>query len=413
MTANTQRGWLASVLATAGAAHAGYLALRPRGGTIASIPVAADEYFSAEEIARARRYERPQRILNQTNTALSVAALGLMRARHPAGLRALRPARAAAAGAALSLQLAVLSLPLDAVARKRSLDAGLATQSWRGWGADALRITALGSTFAGTGAAIVCVLMRRFDERWWLVAGAGSVAVTTLAGFTGPLLLEPIFNDFTPLPDGELRAGVLDLAQRAGVRLGGVFSVDASRRTSAVNAYVSGLGATRRVVLFDTLLARFPPAQTRLVVAHELAHVRHRDVVRGLLFGALVAPFATRAVDRLAERIDARGARADSATLPSLVLASGVVASLVGLSARQLSRAIERRADSFALELTDDAEAFIAFEQQITRANLADPQPPRWRSSLLATHPPALERIGAAAAYAAGARPTPRRRPRL
>jgi STE24 endopeptidase len=132
-------------------------------------------------------------------------------------------------------------------------------------------------------------------------------------------------------------------------------------------------------------------------------------VQRGLLYTALVAPAAARAVARAAERIDASTAT-EATTLPALALAGGAVAGLLGIAARQLSRAIERRADSFALELTDDPESFVSFEQRIVVANLADPDPPRWHSLLFGTHPPMVERIGIAQAYKAGARTTPRRR---
>ena len=92
---------------------------------------------------------------------------------------------------------------------------------------------------------------------------------------------------------------MLALAQAAGVRVDGVYSVDASRRTTAANAYVTGLGPTKRIVLFDTLLERFSRDEVRVVVAHELAHVRHRDVPRSIVFAAITAPAAMLAVQRL------------------------------------------------------------------------------------------------------------------
>ena len=188
--------------------------------------------------------------------------------------------------------------------RKRALDAGLATQSWSGWAGDVARSAALAAGFSAAGAVVVAALMRRFGERWWLPAAAGSVGVAIIVTVAGPVLLEPIFNDFEPLPDGELRREMLALADRAGVRVGEVFEVDASRRTTAANAYVNGLGATRRVVLYDTLLEAFSPAEARTVVAHELAHVHYRDVPRLLVYMAIVAPGATHAVARLAERLE-------------------------------------------------------------------------------------------------------------
>jgi STE24 endopeptidase len=394
---SADRAWVSALALAGAAAGAAALALRPRGRVIRPASVAASDYFDAADIERARRFERPQRAIG-TASGL-VGALTLTVALQAARPLQRRSARAALAeGAALSLVLTVVELPLGALGRKRALEAGIATGSWRVWVNDGLCSAALGTAFAGAGAAGLRLLMNRFAGRWWLVAAGGSVVVATLGTFAAPVLIEPIFNDFTPLPDGELRSSVLALASRAGVRVGGVYSVDASRRTSQVNAYVGGIGATRRVVLFDTLLASFTTLETDLVVAHELAHVRHRDVPRGLLFAAIVAVPGAHAVARVAERLDAAAGRAEPTSLPALALAGAVVGAVVGPFARAFSRAIERRADGFALELTGDAETFIGFEQRVTRANLADPDPPRWRSRLFATHPPAVERIGAALA---------------
>jgi STE24 endopeptidase len=401
------RSWAVSLAAALALAEAAALILRPRDGLIAARPVDPLEHFDAAQIARARRYGRGQMALSGA-AALNEAVLlsVLLARRRRRGPGAAGPLAVAARGAELSLTIAVATLPFSALLRTRALDAGLATQSWRGWGADVARTAALAAGFSAAGGVIATALMRRYGRRWWLAAGVGATGAAVLVTLVGPVLLEPIFNDFTPLPDGDLRREVLALAQRAGVRIGEVYEVDASRRTRAANAYVNGIGATRRVVLYDTLTSAFSPAEARTVIAHELAHVRYRDVPRLLVFVALVAPATMRAVVRLAERLEG----GDEPGLEALALAGGAVSTVIGAVTRQLSRSIERRADSYSLELTDDPEAFVAFEQRITAQNLADPDPPRWLVALLGTHPPIVERIGIAAAYAAGERPT-RRRP--
>jgi STE24 endopeptidase len=410
-----QRGWVGSLATAVALAEAAVVALRPRHGVIAPAPVEALAHFDAADIARARRYGRGQLALGGAG-AIAEGALLIWLVRRdrnrdggPDGGPASRSlALVGGRGAGLSVGLVLAPLPFGALMRKRALRAGLATQSWGGWAGDVARSGALGAAFAGAGAVIVAALMRRYGEDWWKAAAAGSVAVAVVVTAAGPVLLDPIFNDFTPLPDGELRREVLTLAERAGVRVGEVFEVDASRRTNAANAYVNGLGGSRRVVLYDTLLASFTPAEARSVVAHELAHVRYRDVPRLLAYLALVAPAGTRAIARLAARME--GSTAPG--LPALALGGGVVSGALGVVARQLSRAIERRADAFSLELTGEAEAFVSFEERITRQNLADPDPPRWLSALLGTHPPIVERIGIAAAYQSGERATPPPRPR-
>jgi len=402
---DSHRGWLAALAAAVALAEAAVVALRPRHGVIAARPVEALAHFDELEIVRARRYGRGQLALGGGGAVTEGALLIWLvrRARHVGEHERGSLALVGGRGAGLSLALVLAPLPFGALMRRRALDVGLATQSWRGWAGDVARSAALGAAFAAAGAVIVAALMRRYGEDWWKAAAGGSVAVAVVVTIVGPVLLDPIFNDFTALPDGELRREVLALAERAGVQVGEVFEVDASRRTSAANAYVNGLGASRRVVLYDTLLSSFTPAEARSVVAHELAHVRYRDVPRLLIYLGLVAPGATRAIARLAERLE----RSAAPGLPAIALAGGVVSGALGVVSRQLSRAVERRADAFSLELTGEPDAFVSFEQRITRQNLADPNPPRWLSALFGTHPSIVERIGIAAAYKAGERATP------
>jgi STE24 endopeptidase len=357
------------------------------------------DHFSAEEIARGRRFARPQFAIGMARAAVDAAALVAVvrrRPRSPAGLRA-PVAAAAATGAGLSVALSLPGLPLAALGRRRSLKIGLATQSWSGWAADLVKASAIEAVLAGVGAAGATAATRRWPRGWWLPAAGASVVFGGGLAALAPVVLDPLFNDFTPLPEGETRADVLTLAQAAGVTVGEVYSVDASRRTTAANAYVTGLGPTKRVVLFDTLLSSYTRDEVPVVVAHELAHVRHRDVLRSVAFAALTAPAAALAVQRVSWALtDERGT---PGALPALALAASAVALPMGLIANRLSRAVERRADAFSLELSDAPEAFVSFERRIAVQNVADLDPPRVVSALLSTHPPTGEWIGAALAY--------------
>ena len=134
--------------------------------------------------------------------------------------------------------------------------------------------------------------MRLFPATWWIWAAVGAAGFVVLVSFAYPLVVEPIFNKFASLPTGVLRTALLELAARDHVDVGDVLVADASRRTTALNAYVSGLGSTRRIVVFDTLVGRARSAEVESVVAHELGHTKHRDVLRGTLFGALGAAAA-------------------------------------------------------------------------------------------------------------------------
>ena len=387
------------VLAVA-AAEGGVRLLSPRERPIDPTPIDLRAYFSDDEIKRGSRFARPQIALALVRGAIELGALVAVVRRPPQALkrRFTRPVLAGAAtGAGLAVTLSLPVLPLRAISRKRGMKVGLVTQSWRGWAVDLLKGGVIEGVLAGAGGAAVVAVTRRYPRQWWLPAAAGSVLFGGVLAALAPVVLDPLFNDFTPLPQGETRSDVLDLARAAGVKVGEVYSVDASRRTTAANAYVAGLGPTKRVVLFDTLLDRYSRDEVRVVVAHELAHVRGRDVPRSMVYATLVAPAAALAVQRLSWELSPE--RGTPAALPALALAATVVAAPTGLIGNRLSRAIERRSDAYSLTLTGAPEAFISFKRAIALQNVADLEPPRWLTSLLATHPPTAERIGAAVSY--------------
>jgi STE24 endopeptidase len=393
------RRWPLALIAALVAAEAGVLLLRPRSGVIDPVPVRARDYFSPQQLERARDYERPQPWLTLGALAVELGTLVVLVRRPPRILR--RPWRhpilgGVVVGAALSVTLTVVTLPFAAVSHERARDVGLATQDWPGWALDVARSVGVGLVLAGAGGALGVALLRRFPRRWWIPGTAAVVGIGALFLFVGPIVLDPLFNRFTPLKSGAARTDVLNLAHRAGVNVGEVYEVDASRRTNAVNAYVTGLGSAKRVVIYDTLLKRFTPGQLRIVVAHELGHVHYDDVPRGLLYLVIVAPFGVFAVFTLVRRL-APGV-AGPATLPALVLALGLVATPMTWISNGLSRRVEARADSFALRLTHEPEAFISFEQRISVANVSDPDPPGWSQWLFGTHPTDVQRIGAAVA---------------
>jgi STE24 endopeptidase len=391
-----------TLLAAAGAEAARRL-LEPRTPVIEPAPIDISSYFSEDERARGRRFARPQLALGMTRGAVELGALALVTRRPPplVGRSWSRPvAGGATVAAGLSLGLSVLPLPLRALSRRRALTAGLDTQSWGGWASDLVKANLIQTGFAAATGAAVVAATRRFPRSWWAPAAVASVGLGAVLAALAPVVLDPIFNDFEPLPEGQTRSDVLDLAQAAGVKVGEVYSVDASRRTTAANAYVTGLGPTKRVVLYDTMLDRYGRDEVRLVVAHELGHVAHRDVPRSVVYAAIVAPAAALAVQRVSWALSEQ--QGTPGALPALALASALVSAPIGMIGNRLSRAIERRADEFSLRLAGAPEAFISFERGIALQNLADLEPPRLVSRLLATHPPTAERIGAAVAFSAG-----------
>jgi STE24 endopeptidase len=392
---------LAFVVTVAAAAVATYL-LRPRSGLIEPAPVHAEQYFTAFQLDRAEDFRSVQRLLGLAGLGIGIGTLAVLAWRPPRGLMARLERRpllgGAAAGAGISLVLVVTGLPISAWMRARALDVGLATQSWPDWAVDVVKAAAIGAVTAAIGGLIAMALVRRFPRSWWAPAALLVLAYGVVTIWLYPIVIDPVFNRFDRLPQGKLRSEVLQLADQAGVDVGEVYRVDASRRTSAANAYVIGLGHSKRVVLYDNLIDDFSPGEVRTVVAHELGHQKHDDLLRGLAWLAIVAPAGTFLVQALAERIGQRRLGTPAA-LPAIALAIALVSLGLGCASNVLSRKVEASADTFALRVTRDPEDFIGFQRRISVQNVGDPDPPGWYQTLFGTHPTTLERIGAGVAF--------------
>ena len=401
---------LAILVAVAAAGAATFL-LRPRSGLIEPAPVDVEAYFTSLQLERAQDFRSVQRLLGIGGLVVSTGTLALLAWRPPRRLLERLGRRpllgAAAAGGGISVVLVVVGLPISAWQRSRALDVGLATQSWPDWAGDLLKSTAISALLAAAGGLLALVLIRRFPRNWWAPAAGVIVAFGVITIWLWPVVIDPIFNDFEKLHDGPVRQDVLRLAGEAGVDVGEVYRVDASRRTTAANAYVGGLGHSKRVVLYDNLLDDFPRDEVRLVVAHELGHQKHGDLLRGLAWLALVAPAGTFLAQRLAEAFGRRYGLGDLSVkpgpivLPAVALAVALAALLLGSASNLLSRQVEARADAFALRLAGDAAAFEDFEKRIAVRNISDPDPPALTQFLFGTHPTTIERIGIGEAFRA------------
>ena len=393
-----------AILVTVAAAGAATFLLRPRSGLIEPAPVDVQAYFTAFQLERAEDFRSVQRLLGLGGLLVSTGTLALLAWRPPRGVferLGRRPLLGAAAvGAGISLLLVVVGLPLSAWRRERAIDVGLATQSWADWAWDLLLSSAINAGFAAAGGLLALVLVRRFRRNWWAPAAGLVVAFGVFTIWLYPVVIDPLFNDFEKLPPGQVRQDVLELAGEAGVDVGEVYRVDASRRTTAANAYVGGLGQSKRVVLYDNLLSGFPRDQVRLVVAHELGHQKNNDLPKGLLWLALVAPAGTFLAQRLAERFGRRygmedpGVKPGPVVIPAIALAVTLVSLGLGAASNVLSRQVEARADAFALDLTGNPASFVQFERRIALRNISDPDPPQLLHVLFGTHPTIEERIG-------------------
>src|SRR4051795_2289289 len=352
-----------AIAVAAVAAGAATVALRPRG-LIHPARVDATGYFSPSELDRIHDFRGPQRILGIVALASEGAVLAWIALRPPRRVRraleraGARPlAGAAAVGAGGAGLLVLVTLPESVIAQQRQRDYGLSTQGWGSWIGDLLKSTAIGAVIAAVAALLLIALIRRFPRGWFVGGAVGLVLLSLVFEYGSPLVIDPLFNKFTALPQSSLRSSVLDLATRARVDVGQVYRVNASAKTTGANAYVTGIGGTKRVVLYDTLIDSFSRDQVDSVVAHELGHVKHRDVPRGLLWLAIVALPGMFLVQTLTDAVAGRRPRGrpGPALLPAAALSIAVVSFVMQIPGNALSRGVEGSADAYALRLTNDS----------------------------------------------------------
>ena len=283
---------------------------------------------------------------------------------------------------------------------------GLSNQTAGQWLGDWLKGLTVGVVVAALVLWIPYLLLRKSPRRWWLWTGLAAAPLAALALIVTPIWIAPLFDRFGPMQDKALETRILALAERAGIGATRVYEVNKSEDTRRVNAYVTGIGGTKRIVLWDTLIARLTPDQIAFVMAHEMGHyvLNHTRVV--ILGAAVAVTLSLYAVHRLAGRLIARYRRRfgfdrldDVASLPLLLLVGGLVSFIVTPALLAVSRWQEREADRFALELTRDnraaAETFVRLQEE----NLSVPRPGLLYTLWLGSHPSLASRIELANRY--------------
>ena len=279
---------------------------------------------------------------------------------------------------------------------------GLSNETVAGWALDQMKSLAVGLLLGGGAAALIYFLIRLSPERWWI--GAGALFALIIVGLTNlaPVLLLPLFYTVKPLDRAALRARLLALANRAGARVLDAYEWGLAQKTRKANAALAGIGGTRRILVSDTMLAEYSDEEIEVILAHEIAHHVHGDIWKGIAFDSalVLAGFylASAVLAWLSDRFGLRGV-ADPAGLPLLLLAAGGVSLLMMPVAHAMSRAHERSADRFALDLTRNPGAFISAMRRLGAQNLAEEHPSRIVQWLFYSHPPITERISAAQAF--------------
>ena len=370
--------------------------------------------FTDEQIARHAAYRRPAYLAFGLGLVVQVFALVVL-ARGPwaslvdalEGRVGAWPLRALAAGALAAVVLTAAALPL-AFVRGHVVEHAwdLSTQRAGGWAVDQLKGAAVGAVTSAIAAGVFFAVIRWQPRTWWVWGWAAFTALTAGMFFLWPVVIAPLFNRFTPLEPGPLNDRVRTLAAEAGVPVDEVLVADAGRRTTTENAYVAGLGGTKRLVLYDNLLASNSDDQAAFIVAHELGHQARNHVLKNLVIasGGLLIAFAflgwLGTKDPFWRWSDAAGP-GDLRALPLLVLLSIGLTALSTPVESALSRRDEAEADRIAIRLTDDPDAAVSAFRRLALANLADLDPPPIAVAAFYSHPPIPDRIDAVLATAA------------
>lgn len=280
---------------------------------------------------------------------------------------------------------------------------GLATQSFGGWLWDLLKGLALSLVFDLLAVELVYLLLAATPNLWWLWTGIAVLFVTAILAHLAPVLLLPIFYKLTPLPEGPVREAALRQAARAGTRVRGIYSINFSAKTTAANAFVIGLGNTRRIVVGDTLLDRYAPDEIETVLAHELGHQVHHDIPKLIAFETLTTLGGLFAVNlvlhAVVAHVPAYHGLADPATMPLVGAALGVFFLILLPLTNGYSRHVEHLADVYALETTRMPEAFISAMTRLANQNLAELEPNPLIEFLLYSHPATGRRLAYAQRY--------------
>jgi len=278
---------------------------------------------------------------------------------------------------------------------------GLATQTLLGWISDQVKGILVGGILGLLVLEVIYAVLRAAPETWWLWAGGILLSFNVILANLAPVLLFPIFYKFKPLDaeHADLAGRLLHLAEQAGARVRGVYQFDMSRRTRAANAALTGLGNTRRILLGDTLLAEFTPAEIETVLAHELGHHVHRDIPIGIVVESVITLaglFLASVGLKWGVKAFGFAGVSDVAALPLLGLVMGAFGLVTMPLGNAFSRWRERRADEYALQVTGNGAAYASALTRLANQNLAEADPAPWVEFLLYSHPALSKRIAMA-----------------
>ena len=373
---------------------------------VATVSIATDS-------PQARRYNRIRRWLGIADFLLALALLTVLLVTGWTGTLRDLAYHAAFQNYTLAVFLYVLmlmaigkllGLPLDFYSFRLEHRFQLSNLRFRSWIWDETKGFLLGVVLASIGAELLYLIIRFAPQHWWLIAWAVFLGLLVLMAQIAPVVLFPIFYKFEPLDNEELKARLVGLSQKAGTRVRGVYRWRLSEKSKKANAALTGLGATRRIILADTLLDNYSPDEIEAVLAHELGHHVHKHILKSILVQAGITFvgfwLGNVALHYAVDRLHMFETLSDFANLPLLVLVSTVLSFLVLPALNAYSRFNERQADRYAFHSIPAVAPFISSMNKLADQNLAERSPSSFVEWFFHSHPSISRRVAAAEEWA-------------
>jgi STE24 endopeptidase len=306
----------------------------------------------------------------------------------------------------------ILAFGLDYYGFRLERKFQLSTQKLRSWLWDEAKGFLVGLVMAGGVVELLYFMLRQSPQHWWLITWALFMGLFILLAQLAPVVLFPIFYKFEPLDNEDLRRTLVQLGERAGARVRGVYRWKLSEKSKKANAALTGLGSTRRIILADTLLDNYSPEEIEAVLAHELGHHVHRHILKSILVQAgitLLGFWMANVVLHYAVDHHMFEELSDFANLPLLAIAATLLSLLLMPALNAYSRYNERQADRYAFESINSVEPFISSMNKLAQQNLSERTPSKWIEFLFHSHPAVSRRVAAAEAWGRLRRAAPER----
>jgi STE24 endopeptidase len=374
--------------------------------TLETVPISTDS-------AESRRYNRIKRWMGLADIVIGFALLVVILATGWTGTLRDLAYRGAAQNYTVAVFLYVLmlmliskiiGLPLEYYGFRLEHRYHLSNQRFRSWLWDELKGLLIGLALATIVVESIYLLLRQDPQHWWLIAWAVFMGLFVLLAQLAPVVLFPVFYRFEPLENEELKRRLIVLGERAGTRVRGVYKWHLSEKSKKANAALTGLGATRRIILADTLLDNYSDDEIEAVLAHELGHHVHRHILKSILVQAGITLFgfwlANEVLRYAVERRNVFETLSDFANFPLLILVSSVLSFLLMPALNAYSRFNERQADRYCFESVASVQPFISSMNKLAEQNLSEKTPSRWVEWLLHSHPAITKRVAAAEGWA-------------